>query len=479
MSSASFTASNSISVALSLPSAIQGLSSTLPFALVIPSFIFTYSTLGFPAVVSSLPSSTCTAFPPLMIGGSSGGTSVFSSRPPTLGKAFLIGPGYSPIPYKLVAKITGGQFIELADHLSDNIKAQDVKPQAYLEGKLLVTGTMKQAMEITDIVTWIEAFSIFCLVLCHLFPSCWTDLSQYKLLIIQTAKRFHYKSWLHYDIAFMKEAAASGSTDWSCMEADLCNFHTKSPSASSSSEALSSSGNASSSQYCHLWNDWLCCWPFGGCRLRHSCESCNGDHPNIRCPHSPPRRVWSRSPSQPKGVTPTPDCLSPATPVHSFSSFPLVDVCSLQLRSLPVPVPVSSLVGQSQQFPHHPVSLSSEVSTPTPPVACPLKPAPQITPIAVDRLQFELRNYPHPDKAAYVMQGLRHSFHLGFNDNISLKSAAGNMASVLANPQVIDNCNLHTEVQLGRVAGPFLQPPFHSLHVSRFAAIPKHNQPGK
>ena len=49
------------------------------------------------------------------------------------------------------------------------------------------------------------------------------------------------------------------------------------------------------------------------------------------------------------------------------------------------------------------------------------------------------------------------------------------MASALANPQVI-NEYLHTEVQLGRVAGPFLQP---SFHVSRFGAIPKRNQPGK
>lgn len=127
----------------------------------------------------------------------------------------MIGPGYTPIPYKLVANITGGQLIELADLLLDNIKAQDMEPQAYLEGKLLVTGTKKQVVEITDIVTWIESFSIFCLVLCHSYPSRWTDLSQNKLLIIQTAKHFHIKSWLHYNITFRKETAALGFTDWS------------------------------------------------------------------------------------------------------------------------------------------------------------------------------------------------------------------------------------------------------------------------
>ena len=166
----------------------------------------------------------------------------------------------------------------------------------------------------------------------------------------------------------------------------------------------------------------------------------------------------------------TADPQSPANPVHSFDSSPSINICPLQWHSSPAPV--------SQHAGLQPVSSSSEDTTSTLPAACPLKPVSQLSPIVVDRLQYELRNYPHPDKAAYVIQGLRHGFHLGFNHKISLKSASGNMASAVANPQVIDNY-LHTEVQLGRVAGPFLRPPFQSLHVSRFGAIPKHNQPGK
>ena len=121
------------------------------------------------------------------------------------------------------------------------------------------------------------------MILCHTFPSRWKDLNQYKLLIIQTARRFSDKSWLHYDVAFRKEATASGSTDWSHVHPDLYNFHTRSPvttsaasgsstsSASSLTEPLGSSGNPRSSQYCHSWNDGRCRWPFGRCRFRHSC----------------------------------------------------------------------------------------------------------------------------------------------------------------------------------------------------------------
>ncbi|CAH3169850.1 unnamed protein product [Porites lobata] len=273
-------------------SSTPGSTSQSSGTLVVPSFISTYSSSGGPSVVSSLPA-TSSANLPVVVGGSCGGaTGTESSTLPNLNKAFVVGPGYAPVPFKLVSKITAGLFVDLADLLPDNIRAQEIEPQAFLEGKLVVSGSKKRVIEIADIITWIEAFTIFSMILCHTFPSRWKDLNQYKLLIIQTARRFSDKSWLHYDIAFRKEAAASGSTDWSCMHPDLYNFHTRSPvttstasgsstsSASSLSEPLGSSGNPRSSQYCHSWNDGRCRWPFGRCRFRHSCESCHGTTPH-------------------------------------------------------------------------------------------------------------------------------------------------------------------------------------------------------
>ena len=77
-----------------------------------------------------------------------------------------------------------------------------------------------------------------------------------------------------------------------------------------------------------------------------------------------------------------------------------------------------------------------------------------------------------------MVQSLRDGFRLGFNYSTSLKSATGNVALALLNPQVIDNY-LQSEVQTGRVAGPFSQPLLPVLHVSRFGVIPKRHQPGK
>ena len=73
------------------------------------------------------------------------------------------------------------------------------------------------------------------MILCNSFPARWRDLNLYKLLIVETAKRFPSNSWLNYDIVFRKDAAATGSTDWSRINADIFNFHTRSPATSSSS----------------------------------------------------------------------------------------------------------------------------------------------------------------------------------------------------------------------------------------------------
>ena len=137
--------------------------------LVVPPFISTYSSFGGPSVVSTLPA-TSPANLPLVVGGSCGGaTGSESSAFPNLNKAFVMGHGYAQVPYKLVSKITAGLFLDLAGLLPDNIRTQEIEPQAFLEGKLVVSGSKKRVIEIADIITWIEAFTIFSMILCHTF----------------------------------------------------------------------------------------------------------------------------------------------------------------------------------------------------------------------------------------------------------------------------------------------------------------------
>lgn len=93
-------------------------------------------------------------------------TSCYSNLPATtapskLDKAFVVGPGHAPIYAKLVAKTTGGHFIELADMLSANPQAMEQEPQAFLNGTLVASGPKRRQVEIHDILICTEAFTMF------------------------------------------------------------------------------------------------------------------------------------------------------------------------------------------------------------------------------------------------------------------------------------------------------------------------------
>ena len=224
-----------------------------------------------------------------------------------LPKAFAVGPGHAPVPGKLVKKIIDGEFVELADLLSVNIRAEDKAPQAYLNGTIMVS-SKRRPVEIVDVLTWTEAFTIFQLVLCSAHPNRWPDTTKYKLLVVQTARQFPGLSWLEYDLAYRKDAAASGLRDWSKMNLDLYHFHLKTPPTSTPpappSPSLKSSQVPAPSQdfspqppFCLSWNEGQCRWPFGRCRYRHCCSNCEGEHHKINCPFLRSTSQRSRSPS--------------------------------------------------------------------------------------------------------------------------------------------------------------------------------------
>ena len=108
-----------------------------------------------------------------------------------------------------------------------------------------------------------------------------------------------------------------------------------------------------------------------------------------------------------------------------------------------------------------------------------MAPVHSVSPLQLSQFQAELVDHPDQAAVAYVLNGLREGFRIGFEPlSVSLQSASTNMRSALVHPSVID-AYLETEVSCGRVAGPFTTPPFPDLHISRFGVVPKSNQPGK
>ena len=127
------------------------------------------------------------------------------------------------------------------------------------DGHLVLTSTLKKAKRcIVDIATWMEAFSIYSLVLTSHFPHRWRDLSQYKLLILRTYQKFSNRVWLAYDRAFREHAAATNLTDWSNMNVQLFNFHAAGASTHGhgefANESAEPAGAPCSQTVCKSWN---------------------------------------------------------------------------------------------------------------------------------------------------------------------------------------------------------------------------------
>ena len=343
-----------------------------------------------------------------------------------------------------MAKITSGAFVELADLLVENIHAQEAEPHTYLDGKLLVAPAKKRVVEITDILTWIQAFTIYQWIFCSTYPSRWQDTTQYKLLILQTASQFPGPAWLNYDTAFRKDAAASLLADWSKMNLDLYNFHTRASGTITGQSAPHSTSlphtSASSNvppkrsfdpiQYCRSWNDGACRWSLGQCRYHHVCERCD-----VNSSLTVPR-----------------------------STFAFIGVDSQQKIGLP------------QIFRAFNDSCPSASA---PSLHQPLLPPYKVSPIRVDKLRQEVLTHPDQPFVTYVLGGLQNGFRVGFNPaSVSLKSATQNMPSASLQPSVMDDY-LYTELAKGHVAGPFSSPLLPHFHISRFGVIPKKHQSGK
>ena len=108
---------------------------------------------------------------PLSLGGIS-----LLTQTPILHQLFALGPGFSPVPAKLVNQIMAKEFVELNELLNAP------KPQLRFDGWLVLTSTPKKLKwQVDDITSWLEAFQCIALFLSSHFLHRWKDLLHYPL----------------------------------------------------------------------------------------------------------------------------------------------------------------------------------------------------------------------------------------------------------------------------------------------------------
>ena len=275
--------------------------------IVVPSFVSTFNAPASALASASAPATSSFSLPSEAFLAPHAKSSALADRP------FVVGPGFSPVPGKLVSQILRGTFVDLSELLSANLVSSDPEPHLMLDGRLVLTAPpKKQRRQIEDITSWTEAFTVFSLVLTSSFPQRWKDLTLYKLLILRIHRQFSGRVWLAYDKAFREHAAATGLFDWSSMNAQLFNFHAAGASLRSSSpsagEFSEPSGSSSSRIACISWNKGRCTAPFMRCRYYHRCSRCGGSHRALSCSSRQEQRADNNS----KRRSRSPAAVSPA-----------------------------------------------------------------------------------------------------------------------------------------------------------------------
>lgn len=108
---------------------------TLSTSMVVPSFV---SIFVMPAILSSVCSTSVASL-------LKGATRDVANHLAVLAmdQPFIVGPGFSLAPAKLVAQILAGKYIDLCDLLAANLVQKEPEPQLLLDGRLVLTSQPK------------------------------------------------------------------------------------------------------------------------------------------------------------------------------------------------------------------------------------------------------------------------------------------------------------------------------------------------
>ena len=197
---------------------------------------------------------------------------------------------------------------------------------------------------------------------------------------------------------------------------------------SSQSTTLDNSHSLHSSLKCYAFNHTGICSKVP-CHFLHKCLRCSGNHPAKKCLQSN---------------------------VHHAISNSVASIFLLGLVDQNLTDHISALL-QSDAATD---SLQLHASRP---LGC--------TPINIIALCRHLQNYPDRVAAAVLLKGFGEGFRLNY-DGLRKATTCNNLVSVCCNEEVAYQLVLK-EVQLGRIASPFVNPPLHDLRLSPLGLVPK------
>ena len=137
--------------------------------------------------------------------------------PSTPAPSMVVAEGMPPLPIKLVEKIRRWEFVDLSSLLEENVtQPAELTVNAAGQWILSDSGQRKKRSHITDILSWIQAFSRFMAVLLsdnNTTKEEATGLAAHLHLVLQLSNDLGTQ-WLKYDKDFREWAAAKSLRKW-------------------------------------------------------------------------------------------------------------------------------------------------------------------------------------------------------------------------------------------------------------------------
>jgi len=119
-----------------------------------------------------------------------------------------------PVPAKLVRRIQDGLFVEMGELSPDRLDFPDLPATEQ-------SASTPKVQEVTDIIEWVQCFSVSTAIIHRSQPDRLPDLLRYQNLMVQTSLLCQEGRWVIYDQRFRLKASALRLQQWSTIDITL------------------------------------------------------------------------------------------------------------------------------------------------------------------------------------------------------------------------------------------------------------------
>ena len=229
---------------------------------------------------------------------------------------FVLGEALPVVPVRLVKRIIKGEFVDMSELLKDNMEVLRRRKQES-DGIPAPYEQRASRREVPDILSWVQAFSLYAAVVASQHPNKAKELWAYLAILVGEAQRCGGRGFVAYDSLFRQQMTSFEAVDFSKINQSLysttflaqrgrgkfCSIctasdHSLEECALKPSRVIRVSNPAPSREEyrpqgfelprkkrrrgaCFAWNDGRC--EAENCSFEHVCSRCAGPHKRWSC----------------------------------------------------------------------------------------------------------------------------------------------------------------------------------------------------